>query len=204
MLPPYTQKRKRLPKSLVSVFWLVGLVIAMPQCAKFTQQQTVKQERTAFQQVNYLREKQGRNPLVWDDRVYRLAKARVRDMLQHNYYDHTNPKTGDCPDKIKAAHGLQPDEYVAENINGYDANSAQFRVSPTQSVQSWNLSRGHRFNLLYANHTAGAIACESSKCVFLGYNRDRFGQGCHTAAEGKAHWATAPMQPNEVQVPNLY
>ncbi len=165
--------------------------------------ETEKAGMEAMGYINQLRQHHGRQRLAFDPRVFTLAMARAKDMWEHKYYDHVNPKTGTCPYTMKGAYGLQNAEFVAENINGYQEYEEGLltvkNLRPiTEPVEAWMGSRGHRFNLLYEGHTAGAVACYKDKCVFLGLNNQRFGEGCHTAKEGKQHWQTAPHQPGEV------
>jgi len=159
--------------------------------------------RAALEYVNQFRRQYGKQPIAFDQRAYTLAVARAWDMRKYKYYDHMNLKTGDCADTMKVLYGFAPSEFVAENINGYLDYSEDFftikQMSPIKGVvDAWLNSRGHRYNLLYGKHTAGAIGCYKDKCVFLGVNNQRFGQGCHTAAEGKKSWQGKPQQPGEV------
>lgn len=161
------------------------------------------ESRAALNYVNQSRRQYGKREIAFDPRAFSLAVARAKDMRKDNYYDHMNLKTGDCADTMKAAYGFTPNEFVAENINGYPNFSEELfthlKMSPIKEVvDSWLNSRGHRYNLLYAEHTAGAIGCYKDKCVFLGVNTQRFGQGCHTAEEGKKSWQGKPLQPGEV------
>jgi uncharacterized protein YkwD len=117
--------------------------------------------------------------------------ARVNDMDQYNYMDHVNPITGTCPDNIKTQYDLSSGEYVAENAFGFDWGGSYSSGLEKQAVDSWMTSQGHRFNLLYPQHTAGVVACSSGgHCVFEGLNTNLFGSGCHKAAEGIAYWNT--------------
>lgn len=159
--------------------------------------------RAAINYINSLRKQYGKAEIQFDQRAFELAIARAKDMREYNYYDHTNPHTGNCPDKMKSSYELNPEEYVAENIVGYADYSEnifrQIKFQPvTNAVDSWMNSRGHRYNLLYDKHIGGAVGCHKDKCVFLGLNYDKFGSGCHTAAVGKQHWQTVPLQPGEV------
>jgi|TARA_Y100000310_G_scaffold42248_1_gene39530 hypothetical protein len=144
--------------------------------------------------LNQLREENGKKPINFDEIVYNIGMARVKDMYEYEYMDHTNPVTGSCPDNIKTKYGLSSGEYVAENAYGMWGAPA----SPRAAIDSWMTSRGHRYNLLYTGHTAGAVTCYGGYCVFLGLNRDRFGEGCHTGEEGTAFWETVGTQPGEV------
>jgi len=159
--------------------------------------------RAALEYVNQFRRQYGRQEITFDQRAFSLAVARASDMRKYEYYDHMNLKTGSCADTMKATYGFALNEFVAENISGYLNFSedifTQLKMSPIKGVvDSWLNSRGHRYNLLYAEHTAGAVGCYKDKCVFLGVNNQRFGQGCHTAAQGKQSWQAKPRQPDEI------
>lgn len=162
-----------------------------------------KDGRAALDYVNQFRRQYGKHDLVFDSRAFSLAMMRAWDMRKYKYYDHMNPTTGSCPYTMKATYGFRPDEFVAENISGYPDYSEDFftqtRKSPiNEVVDGWMDSRGHRYNLLYDQHTAGAVACYKDKCVFLGVNNQRFGEGCSTAAQGLQHWKAVPLQPGEI------
>lgn len=140
---------------------------------------SIDESKAAIDYINQLRVDAGRNKIVFDARVYDLALARVRDTIEYDYFDHTNPITGTCPDSMKKDYGLRSNEYAAENLgSGYS--------SEISAINGWMGSQGHRYNLLYSTHTAGAVACEKSVCAFLGLNNDLFGSGCSVAAEGQA------------------
>jgi uncharacterized protein YkwD len=158
--------------------------------------------RAAIDYINKLREQNGKHDISFDERVFNLAVARAKDMRNYSYLDHINPYTGTCPDNMKASFGLSPTEYVAEDAFGNPTYSegacTQIEMkSMTDAVDSWMTSRGHRYNLLYDDHIAGAVGCYKNMCTFLGLNHDGFGSGCHTAAEGQQFWATATKQPGE-------
>ena len=124
-------------------------------------------------------------------------------MKEYKYLDHTNPYTGSCPDNMKSDYGLKSYEYVAENAFGIadyqEGSCTKIEMKPmTIPIDDWMTSRGHRYNLLYDGHTAGAVGCYKSMCVFLGLNRDRFGEGCYTAEQGQAQWESVGKQLGEV------
>ena len=157
--------------------------------------QRLKEENmNAFDYLNDIRKENNVPILKWDERVYNLGIARVKDMHEYNYMDHTNPETGSCPDNIKKEYGLSYSEYVAENAYGMQGADA----NPISAIDSWMTSRGHRYNLLYPTHIGGAIACYRGYCAFLGLNHDRFGEGCSTGEEGMAFWNSVGKQPGEI------
>ena len=164
---------------------------------------TKEDSKSAIQYINQIRQKNGKNPISFDERVFELAVARAKDMREYNYLDHTNPTTGTCPDNLKRDFGFRNNEYLSENANGNPEYSEdrcteiEYR-SMNEVIDSWMESRGHRYNLLYNEHTAGAVGCYKNMCTFLGLNRDRFGEGCYTGDEGLAYWESAEKQPGEI------
>ncbi|NDF48139.1 MAG: hypothetical protein EB158_08200, partial [Nitrosopumilaceae archaeon] len=58
----------------------------------------------------------------------------------------------------------------------------------TDIVDAWMKSTGHRYNLLYYDHTSGGFACYGGYCVFLGLSEGGYtgssDNECHTAKEG--------------------
>lgn len=139
----------------------------------------VASSETNLDLVNELRQEHGRPPIEFDPRAYDLALARVRDIAEYGYFDHTNPVTGSCPDSMKGSYGFGDGEYAAENL-------AAGVSSPDEAVRLWMGSQGHRYNLLYTEHRSGAAVCLDHTCAFLGVNTDGFGMGCYTGEQGKA------------------
>lgn len=139
----------------------------------------IESSKNAIKYINEIRTEKGRSTISFDDRAYSLALARVRDTIEYDYFDHTNPFTGSCPDNMKSNFGFSSNEFAAENLSGGTYGSIS-------AIDLWMTSQGHRYNILFTDHTSGAVACEGGNCVFLGVNNNHFGEGCHTGAEGKA------------------
>lgn len=161
------------------------------------------ESKKAIQEINQIRKSYGRTPINYSSQVYALALARAKDMNEYGYYDHTNPKTQTCADTMKASYGFDPSDYLAENINTYVAVggvSSMKLETMSDSIKAWMDSRGHRYNLLYSMHLAGAVACDGNKFVFLGLNKKELGKGCHTGKEGLDYWEKAPPQTGEVLI----
>jgi len=140
---------------------------------------SVEESQKNLEYINQLRQEKGRSTISFDKRAYDLALARVQDLIEYDYFDHTNPITGSCPDNMKKSYGFSSHEYPAENLASgtYSANSA---------VDLWMTSQGHRYNLLYSDHKSGATVCLSGECAFLGVNSGGLGMGCYTGQQGKA------------------
>jgi uncharacterized protein YkwD len=171
---------------------------ATPVSVLLNQFTSLEDSKKSIDYINSIRANNGVSAIQFDSRVYNIGMARVNDMDKYGYMDHTNPQTGTCADSIKTQYGLSNSEYVAENAFGFDSGGHYSVGMENQAVNSWITSRGHRYNLLYP-HSAGAVACSSGgHCVFLGLNNDRFGQGCHTGAEGLAYWNSVGKQPGEI------
>ena len=155
-----------------------------------------------FEKLNEIRVSYGKNMISWDDRAYKLAVARSKDMQENDYMDHTSP-TGQCPENMKSSYGFKSNEYLAENAGGMSYYSKGHVAGDCdEAVDSWLSSRGHRYNLLYDDHKSGAIGCYYEICVFLGIHNNFYGLGgggeCYTAAEGEAYWDGVGKQPGEI------
>ncbi|MDR7574449.1 MAG: CAP domain-containing protein [Armatimonadota bacterium] len=50
--------------------------------------------RAALEEINRFRAAEGRLPLVWDEGLAALARARAEDMIARRYYSHNDPSTG--------------------------------------------------------------------------------------------------------------
>jgi uncharacterized protein YkwD len=149
-------------------------------------------EEYALKSIDYINQKRaqyGKNPITHDSRVYDLAMARVKDMHEYEYHDHTNPFTGTCPYNMKSDFGLNSNENVAENsyLFGEIGNPTIYNPSYIEIIDGWMESTGHRMNLLSYEHVSGSVSCYGGYCVFLGLNHGNFGEGCYTASEGQEY-----------------
>ncbi|MBW4566859.1 MAG: hypothetical protein KME31_02210 [Tolypothrix carrinoi HA7290-LM1] len=203
-------RRKRIKFIKNNTWWRYVLLVLLaltsalnPHQTLYNYKNSLEDSQAAIHYVNELINQYKKKPISFDIKAFELAVARAKDMSQYKYYNHTNPHTGNCSDKMKYQYGFNKEEYLAENLLGYEKYSenifTRIKLKPmTYAVDNWMDSRGHRYNLLYEKHIAGAIGCYKDKCVFLGLNHDKFGSGCHTAAEGRQHWNNVPRQPGEV------
>ncbi|MBU0461255.1 MAG: CAP domain-containing protein [Nanoarchaeota archaeon] len=158
------------------------------QTARDTLPSSKGSAQKAFEYINKLREENGQKAILWDDKIYELAKYKVQDMNDRNYFDHVDPD-GECVGDYARDFGLKyPSDSFAENLFGGG--------SPTSAVDTWMTSRGHRFNLLHFRHVRGAIACDFGNCAFIGQGGD--GWVCDTGENGLAFWERAGRQPGEI------
>lgn len=168
----------------------------------FEVEQTPREEsQDAMAHINEIRKQYGKRAIPWDERVYGLALAWTKHQYDNGFFDHTDPDSGLCPFKMRSQFGLQQYEFVADNAHGLMHSYGDYTTYTDDyqsAISGWMDSRGHRYNLMYDNHIAGAFACTGGACTFMGLNYDRFGEGCSTGAEGLAFWDSAGRQPGEV------
>jgi len=94
--------------------------------------------------VNQERANAGLPPLAINPELTRAARNHSQDMIDRNFFSHTNPD-GNGPAQRAAAEGY-PSSYVGENIAaGY--------WTPQAVMDAWMNSPGHRANILNANYT---------------------------------------------------
>lgn len=110
----------------------------------------VRAEVTAT--VNRLRRDRGLPPLAPNELLDSAAQRHAEDMLRRLYYSHRSPE-GAGPGERVAATGYHGGEVVSENI-------AKGLFSPTEVVERWMNSSGHRRNILRSGsiHTGLGVA----------------------------------------------
>lgn len=150
-----------------------------------------EESRENLAYINKIRSEHGAEPIEFDVRAYKLAHARILDVLEYDYRDHVNPYTGTCPYTMKSEYGFASHEDAAENLAWIEGFG---HMGPNRAVGMWMDSPGHRANLLFPSHTGGATACDGGVCVFIGVNTGMLGNGCFTAAEGEAYWRAQGVQ----------
>ena len=96
-------------------------------------------EQEVFDLVNQIREENGLEPFMYNETLAGTARAHSQDMIDRNFFDHTNPD-GKSPFDRMRDNGLSY-SMAAENIAvGYP--------SPEAVVEGWMNSEGHRANIL--------------------------------------------------------
>lgn len=121
----------------VFVFALPKQVIFARQTAGLADLAAVR--TTMLAQVNALRAEAGRTPLAAHPTLDAAAQRHAEDMLVRGYFDHLDPAGSHPMQRVQRA-GFAP-RRVAENI-------AKGLFTPTEVVERWMNSRGHRRNLL--------------------------------------------------------
>lgn len=101
---------------------------------------------------NAERAKVGLPPLTEQSLLKKAAQAKLRDMLQKQYFDHVSPE-GKAPADVIEAAGY---EYVIVGENLAEGDFADDQ----DLVTGWMNSEGHRKNILHAKYTQIGVAVE--------------------------------------------
>ena len=161
-----------------------GIILNFNKCEEivFKDYTTNSEEASImFEKINQFRVSNNKSRLRFSNEAYQLAEFRAKDMVDFEYYAHTNPVTGSCSEDIKTNYRIS--ESVSESIYGQNINKlspcAIWEDGDTQEVlDEWFGKESTRNNLLYSNHIAGAVSCMWDKCVFIALNSDGYGNRC--------------------------
>jgi len=106
--------------------------------------------------VNQERQKAGLNTLTMDSRLSKVAMDKAQDMYNNNYFDHQSPTYG-SPFDMMNANGI--------TYNSAGENIAKGQTSPTEVMNQWMNSPGHRANILNSSYTKIGIAYYNNEWV---------------------------------------
>ncbi|MCY9662727.1 CAP domain-containing protein [Paenibacillus chondroitinus] len=111
--------------------------------------------------VNQERTKAGLNSLSMNSSLTKVAMAKAQDMYNNNYFDHQSPTYG-SPFDMMTAFGV--------TYNSAGENIAKGQSSPTEVMNQWMNSPGHRANILNSSYTQIGIAYYNGEWVqeFIG------------------------------------
>lgn len=111
--------------------------------------------------VNKERSKAGLKPLATQANLTKVAAAKAADMRQNGYFDHQSPTYGSPFDMMKQF-GVTY-SYAGENI-------AKGQRTPSEVMNAWMNSEGHRQNIMNANFTHIGVAYDNGYWVqeFIG------------------------------------
>lgn len=111
--------------------------------------------------VNQERSKAGLSSLTMNSALSKMAMDKAQDMYNNNYFDHQSPTYG-SPFDMMNAYGISYST-AGENI-------AKGQRSPTEVMNSWMNSQGHRANILNGSFTQIGVAYYNGEWVqvFIG------------------------------------
>lgn len=101
-------------------------------------------EQEVLDLVNVERSQAGLSPLQMDVDLAAVARDKSKDMRDYGYFSHTSPTYG-SPFDMMTQYGIQY-RAAGENI-------AAGQKSPTEVMQAWMDSPGHRENIMNADYT---------------------------------------------------
>lgn len=101
-------------------------------------------EREVLERTNEERAKHGLDPLAFDQETQKVARLKSEDMRDHHYFSHTSPTYG-SPFEMMSQFGINY-SFAGENI-------AAGQTTPSEVVEAWMNSEGHRQNILNPNYT---------------------------------------------------
>lgn len=118
-------------------------------------------EQQVLDLVNKERSKVGLNSLSMNSKLSNMAMVKAKDMYDNNYFDHNSPTHGSPFDMMKKF-GITYTT-AGENI-------AKGQGSPTQVMNDWMNSPGHKANILKNSFTQIGIAYYNGEWVqeFIG------------------------------------
>lgn len=112
--------------------------------------------RQVLDLVNQERSKAGLSALGMSAELSNMAMVKAQDMYKNNYFDHNSPTHGSPFDMMKEF-GITYST-AGENI-------AKGQTTPTQVMNDWMNSPGHRANILNSGYTKIGIAYYNSEWV---------------------------------------
>lgn len=164
------------------VFFLILLVGSLatqdePQTTYTNQQFPTAQELTeepikptasgVYLELNNIRKEYGLRKFKNNPTLKKAAELRCRDMVKKNYYDHSNPKTGESGTKFVLNYMLSNSGYdgyilVSENLSMGAADSSE------AFARNWLTSKPHKEALLDSQFSdAGVAVCKAKNGEYI-------------------------------------
>lgn len=103
-----------------------------------------KEQVEVLNLVNKERQANGLKPLTLNKELSKVATIKSKDMIDNNYFDHTSPTYGSPFDMMKTFNISY--KTAGENI-------AMGQKTPSEVMNAWMNSSGHRANILNGNYT---------------------------------------------------
>lgn len=141
-----------------------------------------KIENLIYEQTNEARKENGLPPLRYDSQLSTLARSHSQDMLDNNFFDHTNLQGEDPTDRAKRM-GVQyivdfgsyeqvgigeniGNTPVATNVEGCGITNSEGLLSDC-AMTGWLNSPGHRANILDSSYNVlgVGVACDNFECM---------------------------------------
>ena len=108
-------------------------------------------EKEAFDLINNERRKKGLHPLIWSDRIARVARTHSKNMADQRFFSHRGKDGSTVSDRANKA-GVKW-AGIGENIVYFNGS----REPADFAVRCWMDSRGHKQNILNKNWQESGI-----------------------------------------------
>jgi len=106
--------------------------------------------------VNQERSKAGLGSLSMSEELSKMAMVKAQDMYNNNYFDHNSPTHGSPFDMMKE---------FGITYNSAGENIAKGQTTPTQVMNEWMNSPGHKANILNSSYTHIGISYYNKEWV---------------------------------------
>ncbi|OAB31243.1 hypothetical protein PMSD_18800 [Paenibacillus macquariensis subsp. defensor] len=106
--------------------------------------------------VNKERSKAGLGSLSMSEELSKMAMVKAQDMYNNNYFDHNSPTHGSPFDMMKE---------FGITYNSAGENIAKGQTTPTQVMNEWMNSPGHKANILNSSYTHIGISYYNKEWV---------------------------------------
>ncbi|OAB40469.1 CAP domain-containing protein [Paenibacillus antarcticus] len=106
--------------------------------------------------VNQERSKAGLGSLSMSEELSKMAMVKAQDMYNNNYFDHNSPTHGSPFDMMKE---------FGITYNSAGENIAKGQTTPTQVMNEWMNSPGHKANILNSSYTHIGISFYNNEWV---------------------------------------
>lgn len=143
-----------------------GMVIHIPSTGGSAGAPAADQSNSSYasqvvQKVNQQRASAGLSPLTVNQNLTAMALEKAKDMYNNNYFDHNSPTYG-SPFTMMNSFGIKYST-AGENI-------AKGQQNPTEVMNAWMNSSGHKANILNGKFTQIGVAYYNGEWVqeFIG------------------------------------
>lgn len=114
-------------------------------------------DKEIFNLTNELRKKHGIDPLIWDEKIYPIAKYKSNSMVQLNYFSHGNPNyNNNGPEVLAEAFNYKYIGYGENILMAASDNTSKYNAKNLFTL--WLNSPSHKANMLDPKHKKMSVS----------------------------------------------
>ncbi|GEM_PF-2029031 len=114
-------------------------------------------DKEIFNLTNELRKKHGIEPLIWDEKIYPIAKYKSNSMIQLNYFSHGNPNyNNNGPEALAEAFNYKYSGYGENILMAASDNTSKYNAKNLFTL--WLNSPSHKANMLDPKHKKMSVS----------------------------------------------